>query len=372
MRSSPSVCARFAACGFLLLPLLACSSAQEPLPPEQAARVGDLHTAGLGTPLLLHPIRVLGRADVRVAQALGLVLERQGMSALDVAQAPFEVAADTAWDDVPAAFAAHVQMHPVEGAKPSYHLYGEFLGTPKTGPQEVRFVVVDARGQVVLTDRQTPADRAFRRTAGRDPDPMGCSVLVGDRLFTLADWKPQPDAVPDGKFARLWRELSGAPDPREVEAMKPRLAKLREGIHSARIAVLPSIVPGGHDAGSSQRLADGIARELGCKAAPAKDGAEIVVKPDRNEQKRLWDLARGAHAAAAAEAANADYVLVADLGVGGDGGVMWVHVVVCNAAGEPVVVDMQNDQHPALRRAAPKTVADAEAFAVARLATLLR
>lgn len=371
MPSRFAVCTRVTACGFLLLPLLACSSAQEPLPPERAARVAALHEAGVGVPLTLYPIRVLGRPDARVAQALGLVLERQGMSTLDVATAPFASEADTAWADTPAKFAAHVRAHAAAGAPPGYHLYAEFLGTPKTGPDEVRFVVVDDAGELVVVDRQTRTDRAFRRTAGRDPDPMGCSVLVADRLFTLADWQQQPDAVPDGKFARLWRELSGAPEPRDVEAMRPRLAKLRDEVHTARIAVLPSIVAAGHDQASSQRLAAGLTREFGCRAVAAVDGAEIEVKPDRNEQKRLWDLARGAHAAAA-QAANADYVLVVDLGVGGEGSVMWVHVVVCNAAGEPVVVDMQNDQQPMLRRAAPKTIAEAETFAIARLAALLR
>ncbi len=367
---------RFAACIPLFFHLLACSTAQEPVPSEQAGRLSRLHEAGVAAPLTLQPVAVLGRPDTRSAQALGLVLERQGMSALDVAATAFAVDPDTPWAEVPARFGAFVRQHAGAGAAPGMHLYAEFLGTPKTGPTEVRFVVVDGHGDVVLVDRQTPQDRAFRRTAGRDPDPMGCAVLVADRLFTLADWQRQPEAVQDGRFARLWRELAGAPDPREVAAMAPRLAAFRDAIRTARIAVLPTLVPrslapAGHDPVSAQRLADGLAVRFGGKAMLAPAAGNIEVAPDSNEQKRLWDLARGLRAAAPANAAAADYLLVADLGVGGPGPVTWVHIAVCTAAGEYVVVDWQNDQHPMLQRAAPKTVEEAERFVLERLARLL-
>ncbi|MBX3464768.1 MAG: hypothetical protein KF830_16485 [Planctomycetes bacterium] len=353
-----------------------CSAAQEPEGPQDpavAARCGRLRAAGLPAPLTIHPVQVLGRPSPRVAQAVGLVLEKQGMPDLDVAATSFEVAADGRWEDVPAQFGAHVRALVAAGAAARHHLYAQYLGTPQTGPQEVRFCVVDGAGDVVLVDRQTPADAAFRRTAGRDPDPMGCSLLVAERLFARVGWRAQAGAVQDGRFARLWRELSGAPEAREFEAMAPRLAALRRNIANARFAVLPSVVHPGHDAASSERLAALLAQRFGCRAQAVAGGAAIAVAADSNEQKRLWDLARGLRAAApaAAEAAGADHVLVVDVGIG-DRGIGYVHVAVCTAAGDYVVVDWQNDQHPMLQKAAPKVLDDAERFAVDRLAALLR
>jgi hypothetical protein len=372
MPPSPDVRCRFPFAVPLACVLLGCTAAHEPeVPPDpaRAQRIARLHAAGPVAPLTVHPIAVLGAPSGRVAQAVGLVLEQRGMPDLDVGAEPFAVAVDTPWEDVPPRFGAHVRGLPA-GAADRHHLYAQFLGTPQTGPQEVRFVVVDGAGELVLCDRQTAADRAFRRTAGRDPDPMGCSLLVADRLFALADWQARPGAVRDGKFARWWRELSGAPEPRELEAMAPRLAALRQALPSTRFAVLPVVRPPGHDAASSQRLANALTQRFGCRAAAWSDGPQIAVAPDSNEQKRLWDLARGLRAAAPT-APDADHVLAVDIGIG-DRGVGYVHLAVCTAAGAYVIVDWQNDQHPMLQRAAPVTLADAEQFVLDRLAALLR
>ncbi|MBL8751397.1 MAG: hypothetical protein JNK78_19725 [Planctomycetes bacterium] len=343
-----------------------------PQDPETAARRDALHAAGVAAPLVLHPIVVLGRPDSRVAEALGLVLEKQGMSDLDVAAVPFAPPKDTKWDDVPALFGAHVAALGGEAAK-RHHLYAEFLGTPKTGPEEVRFVVADGAGHVVIVDRQTPADAAFKRTAAKDPDPLGCSMLVADRLFALADWKKAPGSVRDGKFAKGWKDRSGVPDQKEFAAMKARLATMRDTIDKARVVVLPTIAAGGHDGASAARLAEAIGREFGCRAEAKADGAKLAVAPDSNEQKRLWDLARALKSSLAkAPAANADYVLAADLGVDAEGGHCYLHVVVTTATGEFVLVDFQNDQSPAVSKAMPKALADAESLLVARLGALLR
>lgn len=366
MATTRSVPARLAAVA--LLAVASCVPAAVPQDPAQQQRIAALHAAGLAAPMVLHPVQVLGRPDERVALALGLVLERQGMSALDTAAQPFAPTAEASWDEVQAQFAAQVRAN---DAAAGHHLYAQFLGTPQTGPEEVRFVVVDGEGAIVLADRQKPADRAFRRTAGRDPDPLGCSTLVAERLFELADWTARSGSVAEGRFTQIWRGLSGAPEPAEFAAMDERRAALRDGIASARFAVLPSVVTGRHDGDSASRLAAALAERFGCRAVAVPDGARIAVRPDSNEQRRLWDLARGVRAAAPALAGRADHVIAVDLAVGEDA-VAWVHIAICTAAGEFVVADWQNDQHPMLQRAAPRSLADAERFAVDRLAALLR
>lgn len=342
------------------------SARSEPQDPAVAERVAALRAAGVQAHLVLYPVRLLERPDQRVADALGLVLEKQGMPDLAVADAAFVRPRDVPWSDVPARFAAHVQAAPVSAA--SYHLYAEVLGTPRTGPEQVRFVVIDAQGRLVLRDEQQPGDRDFDRTAARDPDPLGCMALVAERLFTRADWRKAAPIV-DGPFERKWRELSGAPSASEQSAMRQRQVALKQAFAGARIAVLPTVTANGRDAASAQRLAALLHERFAGDCTPA-NGDAIDVRPDSNEQRMLWDLARGLRAVAPRHAQDADYVLVAD--VGGDGAkVRYVHMAICTTNGDYVVVDHENDQSPLLVEMAPKTLADAERFVVARLAKIL-
>lgn len=364
--SSAAVLAGRLLTGSLLL-LGACAgpAAPEVQDPAMAARLAALHEAGVTAPLVLYPVRVLERPDARVADALGLVLEKQGMPVLAIASEPFARPAAAEWNAVPALFAAHVKATPA--AAGHYHVYAEITGTPRTGPEQVRFAVVDAAGEVVLTDAQRPGDRDFDRTAGRDRDPLGCMTLVGERLFARADWR-KGAGVADGPFARKWRELSGAPEVAEQAAMRPRLAALKQAIATARLAVLPTVAHPGHDQASAQRLAALLHERFGAPCVATGVG-DLQVEVDSNEQKVLWSLARGLRSAAP-KIAEADYVLVVDVGMHG-AEVGYVHLAVCTAAGDYVVVDHQNDQSPMLREAAPKNLADAERFAVLRLARLL-
>src|SRR5262245_42588984 len=123
-----------------LLPLLLAAFAPASLARAQAddptaARQKTLHAAGVAVPLTLYPVHVLGRPDANVADALGLVLERCGMSDLVVAQAAFDPG-QAAWDAVPALLKAHVQANAKDGAAVRCGLFAQFLGDPRTGPTE--------------------------------------------------------------------------------------------------------------------------------------------------------------------------------------------------------------------------------------------
>lgn len=356
-------------------PTLLALGATLSLPAQQddalAARLAALAARGPATPVTLLPIKLLGRPDANAADALGLVLERQGMPDLEVAAAAFAPAADATWDQLPGLLAAHVRSVEAKQAERAW-LYAEFLGTPKRGPEEVRFVLVDHTGALLIADRQLPTDPDFKRTAGRDPDPLGCATLVADRLFKNAGWKKAPGSIKDGKFSELWRAKSGLADQRELAAMRQRRDALRENVAKAKVAVLPTISVATHDAASAARLADCVAKALGCTAVAATEGNKLQVAPDSNEQKRLWDLARGLRESLRQHPVDADYVLVADLGIPEHDGPRWVHVAVCDKAGGFVIVDMLNDQSPQFRKAQPKTLQDAEQLAAAHLRQLLR
>lgn len=335
-----------------------------------SARRTALHTGSLTTPVTLHPVLVLGQPSPKVAEALALVLEKSGMSDLEVAATAFPTAKDTAWEDVPALFRTHVQNTKSAGGR--FHLYAEFLGTPRTGPEEVRFVLVDGKGDLVWSDRQTKADADFRRTAAKDPDPLGCATLVGNRLFRLAEWKRDPGAVKDGKFAQLWRNKSGVPDTKELAAMKQRLVTMRETLHAARVVILPTLAQGKHDPDSSVRLATLLRQEGESTFAAGCTETRLPGTQDSNEQKRLWDLARNLQNTLAKTPIAEDYALIVDLGIDAEHNHGYVHTIVCTGKGELVLAAFSNDQSAVFQRIAPKTVPDAERVAVAMLREQLR
>jgi hypothetical protein len=335
-----------------------------------SARRTSLHTSSLATPLTVHPVLVLGQPSTKVAEALALVLEKSGMSDLEVTTSAFTMAKETVWEDVPALFHTHLQKEKASATR--HHLYAEFLGTPRTGPDEVRFVLVDGAGELVWSDRQTRTDADFRRTAAKDPDPLGCSSLVAERLFRLAEWKKAPGSVKDGKFAQLWRDKSGTPDAKELAAMKLRLAAMRESLHSARIAVLPTLAQGKHDADSSTRLAALLHQEVDGTFAAGSPETRLPGSQDSNEQKRLWDLTRSLQATLAKKPISEEYALVVDLGIDAEQGRGYVHTIVCTSKGELVLAAFSNDQSAVFQSIAPKTVQDAERVAVAMLRQQLR
>lgn len=355
----------------------ACSSssplgAQEPDPAREGRRQA-LQRAGVAAPFVLMPVRVLGRADANIADVLGLLLERQGMSDLEVAGKPFEPG-DAAWDQLPAKFAAHVKdSAPAAGGK-RHALYAEFLGDPRQGPSEVRFVVVDGDGEIVLVDRQRPADAAFRRTAKKDPDPLGCSRLVADRLFELAAWQPVPGGVRDGRFAAKWDQKSGAPSRVEREAMQKRLDLLKARCLEASFAVQPPVATGGGEGppgADVARFAALLTERLGGKPFAAA-AAKLTVPAGGNQQQHLWDLAKVLQKAQQASPVDADYVVAIEAAVDVGGAHGFVNLVVVDRAGACVLADFQNDQHPTWRKQAPKGLADAEKVAADRLRELLR
>ncbi len=349
----------------------ACTShAQPPTDPAQLAAWQALRDAGPGAPFVIYPARVLNRPDRTVAEVIALILEKQGMDNLDIAAAEFVPPPDADWNAVQSGFSAFVARQPTGSA---YSLYAEFLGDPKTGPTEVRFLVLDPTAQLVLSDLQTPSSKAFKRTAARDPDPMGCSVLVATRLFTRLDWKEQAVEKGKGKFAQLWAEKSGTPSDAERAAMEKRAAELTANLIGARVTVYATLIGEQTDGQSAERLAEGIAKSLGCRASASDRALGIRLAPSSNEQKRLWDLARALRDALRAEPCETEYAVLAEYYIGpGDKSVHAVHFVLCDKAGDWVVVDFQNDQWEDFQRLAPRSAADCDRLAIERLEKRLK
>ena len=352
-----------------LLPAQAPSEADS----AQAERLAKLKKSDPNVvSLALLPVQDEGKPNRLVADVLGLVAEAYGKNNLDALDVEFTPPADAAWEQVPVHLAEFLKKNP---PKSDYVLYAQYLGDPNCGLTEVRFVVMETAGNLILSDRQTAQDADFKRTAAADPDPMGCSVLVSERLFSRLGWqKSSSQAKPPGKFARKWAQMSGTPSDDEQEAMKQRLEKLKASVKTAQIAIYATCIGDGHNVESAVRLAASATQQIGCKAMKVDKQVSFQRQPTSNEQKLLWDLARAFRDYLRANPADSNYAMLAEYFINPAGGQMAgaVHFVVCEKSGDWVLVDFQNNQHEDFQRISPKSVEDCDRLAVERLAKRLK
>jgi hypothetical protein len=308
-----------------------------------------------------------------LADVLGLVCEGYGMNNLDALDTEFIPPAGAAWEQIPTQLVEFLKKNP---PKNQYILFAQYLGDPNDGPNEIRFVITDAAGNLVLTDRQTSKDEDFKRTAAADPDPMGCSALVAERLFSLLGWKkPSSEGCsdPHGKFAKKFAQMSGMPSDEEKAAMEKSFAKFKANIKTTQITVYPGFVNEKYNDESAAHLASLIAQQIGCKTIKTDKQVPFSRQPTGNEQKLLWDLARAFRDYLRANPADSNYAMLAEFYVNPSGGPAGaVHFVICEKSGDWVLVDFQNNQHEDFQRIAPKSVEDCDRLAVERLVKRLK
>ena len=323
--------------------------------------------------LALLPVQVEAKPPMvtnrMVADVLGLLAESCGMNNLDALDAEFIPPPDVAWEQVPVHLAEFLKKNP---PKSDYVLYAQYLGGPNGRPTEVRFVVTDAAGNLVLVDRQTEQDEDFKRTAAADPDPMGCSVLVAERLFSRLGWQ-KAEGEPHGKLARKWAQMSGSPSDAEQAGMEQRLEKLKSSVKATQIAIYATCIGEQRSTESAARLASLVAQRLGCKTTKVDKPVSFQRQPTGNEQKLLWDLARAFRDYLHANPPDSNYAMLAEYFINPAGGPAGAaHFVVCEKSGDWVLVDFQNNQHEDFQRISPKSVEDCDRLAVERLAKRLK
>jgi hypothetical protein len=222
----------------------------------------------------------------------------------------------------------------------------------------------------VWQDTQTPSDADFKRI---DPkEPMDCCVLVVERLrpvLGLAD--PDRDNAPEGKLAKRWAEKSGVPEKAEQEAMKERQKAFKKAAASSTLLVYPALAGDEVSKESAAHLTRLISEGKLAKAAVAEAGPQLEIKGNPNEQKVLWEMARGVRTFVQGHRPEADYVLFAQYLMGKDASgqiaVGGVHFVVCNRAGEWVIVDYQNSHHDDFNTIKPKAREDCDRLVERRL-----
>lgn len=320
------------------------------------------------------PVLLAGRPSEQVAQVVGMMLERGGMTRLALSPAAFTPPEGASLDATAEAFGAFVGRHPIDT---EYALYAEFRGTPGTGCDEVRTVIVTARGDVAWKEAQDDADALFRRI--RPSEPMQCCLLVAEELrplFALDD--PMRADAPAGRLAKEWRQETGIPSNAEMQAIASRARQFADAPASTTLLVYPPHVTlaGDRPAASARALAELIDGARLVDAIPSDSAPSVTVKGDMNEQKVLWETARQFAAFVAAHPPEADYALYADYLMGrtpeGALSVGAVHTIVCDRTGALVVVDFQNGHGADFKAVAPSTVAGCDRLVVRRLESIRR
>jgi hypothetical protein len=211
------------------------------------------------------------------------------------------------------------------------------------------------------------ADKAQLNKALLPPkDPMTCCVFVARRLQEFWNLKDplRPDA-PQGKLAQFWQNDAGIPAKDERDAIAKRAETLKRNRKTSTCTVYPIHVGNQSDKPAAVALASMLSEAELCKTRTSDTDPALKIAGHSNEQKVLWDTARAFRDFIRKNPPATDYVAYADYGLSGTQ-VHHVHVIVCDRAGDWVLIEMQNSHHPDFQRIAPKSAADCSRLVVAR------
>ncbi|MCP3904467.1 MAG: hypothetical protein GY715_12640 [Planctomycetes bacterium] len=317
--------------------------------------------------ITIFPVQMAGQGRDDVAKVVALALEQRGMESIEVDETVFTPEAGASFDSAAAAFGAFVAKRDLAT---DYALFAAIVGAPQRGVDEIHAVLVDRRGNVAWSDRQTRESRAMKKA--RPSNPMECTMFLVERLHDPLDLG-EPNEDTEGRWARHWRSDSLAPTDAERDAIDARAKRLRRAGSSATVLVYPARVGDTYSRECATRLADEINRRGLLDASIAEVPIEFEVEMARNQQKVLWSGARSIQEHVRASHPQTDYVLVADyLFPGGADRVWAVHTFLLESDGDWVMVDFQNSHHDDFNRIGPKSPGDCCDLSVKRLSRHLR
>jgi hypothetical protein len=231
-------------------------------PPSAALKTSSIAKSVTVFPIVLtvdtpaaQPPQLPPGMSKNLAEWVGLFLERGGMKQIEIADAKFSPPEKA---DLTTAAEAFGQFVRSQKLSTQYALFGQFLGIPRKGVDEIRLVVVDRQGKVILAELR---DREqLSRLGGVDLLLASYHLVCRLRpLWGLAD--PSRKDAPEGKMARLAAEKSGLPSRAEREAIHSRLNTWRKSIKTSTVAVFPVHVSGRSDAKVAVALAEMLSHE---------------------------------------------------------------------------------------------------------------
>jgi len=311
-----------------------------------------------------------GREHFKVIEILGLLLTEQGYDKFEMTDTEFRFPTETsARKDRAATFGTFVSELDL---KTDYALCTEFTIHLENSFEEVYSVIVDTKGGLVWEDSQGPGDPEFDNDFPGTPEK--CCELTYRRLASVMalDRLPKTELAEDKKQALQEMRSGQPPSQSEFTAIEMRLGDMKKAGGFGRVMIYPARVDGDRtDRSSATRLSELINEAGLCKprvatASPLPDDAGW---PD--EMEVLWRFASSASEHTRQNPNNCDYVLFADYWFAPDGRVWAVHFVVCDQAGDWVIVDMQNNHKEDFQRVNPKTLADCDRLVLERLKKIL-
>lgn len=342
-----------------------CALGQEAVSVDGRPLLAKMRAEGVNASLTVAPTRLVGEPNRDVADVIGALLEKQArMGRIQTTDAVFAPPADAKPEQIPELFGEWVKKNPIES---DYALYAEILGTPKTGPTEIRTAIVAKSGEEVWFDRQTPESPTFKQNK---PDcPMDCCVLITQRVQAALDIpRPGDEEIVDGPMERIGERKSGLPPKAEMKAMDARLATMQKERGDAKILIYPIQVNGVPDPDAAKEIVDAALKAGFGKAEASDQKPSFELERSPNELKRLWDLARAFQNCVRENKPDADYALFAEYMLNEEQhSVYAVHFVVCDRAGEWVLVDLQNSHQDDFNSVNPKSREDCTKLLARRL-----
>ncbi len=337
----------------------------------------DAHAKGRTKSVTVYPPAILPAEMAppsipqRLAEVLGVFLERAGMDNIELADTPFSPPKTDDPIKLADAFGQFIARQPL---KTEYALYAQILA-PEHKVKDIFTVVVDKTGKPIFSEKVD--DETYAKEKIKPPDePLTACLFIVNRLgkvWDLAD--PMRENAPQGKMAEIMKRRSALPPDKEIADMKKRLEALKEKIGTSKITVYPIHLWEGADKTGAAQLAKLISQSGICQAEPSDIDTNIKIKGDPNEQKILWDTARAFRDFLRKNPPSTQYALLADYGIrpGSDGKheAGHVHLILCDKSGDWVLVDYQNSHHPDFQSIAPKSVEDCNRLAVIRLRSRL-
>ncbi len=307
----------------------------------------------------------------RIAEVIGLQLERAGIEQLKIGQTRFSLPEATDLPQLVKAFGAFVIDQKIETEAA---LLAKIDGTPGAGITEIRMVVVNKEGKELLSEQAKEA--AFRQSRFQPKDPVTAALFIVDRLGRAWNLKdPLRSNAPQGKMAERMRERSGIPSDKELSEIKARLDAVRGKLAESTVTVYPIHLWKGWDAAEAGELAKLLNERGVCRAEVSQQIPELDVKGDPNEQKVLWETARQYQRWLRQHEPTAEYALLADYGLSptsdGSQPANHVHLILCDRSGQWVFVDFQNSHHADFQHIMPKTISQCNQLGVDRLAAQL-
>lgn len=297
------------------------------------------------------------------AEMLGLLLEEKGYDKYQIADATFELPdGNPTRQERTAAFANFVSK---QDLKTDYALGTEItLFADKSGLY-VYSVIVDADGNLVWGD-----DREYRGKLVFD-----CLEVARERLTPVMalDTLPKKELSLDKKQILWEQRAKQPPGGSEFKAMDKRLETMKQAGDSARVLVYPARVGGDHaDPNCATHLCKLLNEAKLCQASVAKTAPVMEGSGWPNEMHVMWFFARHVQEYVRQHPADSDYVLFADYWFNPRGQVWAVHFVVCDRAGEWVIVDLQNSHQEAFQRINPQNLDDCDHLVLDRFTAELR